>query len=756
MEGPAGEVMLWANVPPISRDQALTQQLRIAIPSLNLRTRHSNLASDTDLQKTSDDHPLSACVEMEEWLNSPATELSLFYPLMTQSQPSKDLAVARAKATFPVIELTRYIHGSDEKIARRRYLANLVANDPVLKNEGRIGLSRVEDVKQGLMMSLRLYQLKEEHNLTQEEFLMCSDFVDELLPTSLHESAFIPIIHAQGTEEQAAYWGPLAEKHQIIGCYAQTELGHGSNLSHLETTATFNRDSDQWIIHSTTFTASKWWIGGLGAIATHALIQARLIIDGKDYGAHGFIVPIRSLADHRPFPGVTLGDIGPKSYGGFSKIDNGFARFDHYAIPRENMLMRFAKVTRDGQYVKPPHSKLAYGSMVLLRSHMVRGAALALARATTIATRYATVRRQFHVPTSRKDPANPMLETQVINYPMVQSRLFPMIAQVYALFAAGTKMRSMYESMLSELMAGDVGSLAEVHAISSGLKSTCSTMAATGIEDCRKLMGGHGYSYFSGISRIWSTYVPSNTYEGDNFLLTQQSARYLLKQVKVAATAPESLTSFSKYIVKTIDQDTFLAERCSVLQASDWLDANVQLAAFEHRAGRLVGELALAAMQEDVLWSDLNLECWRLCHAHSQYVLAKSAVEGVSNAKAQGYSQESVMVLKRLSDLFALHTIQASLGDYLEDFFLSPKQCQLLRQQIKTLQDSLADDAVGLVDAFDFSDHYLNSALGSADGDAYQHLWDAAQKEAINQTAVVDGYKEFIVPILNQHGPAKL
>lgn len=139
----------------------------------------------------------------------------------------------------------------------------------------------------------------------------------------LHETAFIPIIYAQGSDEQAKYWGPLAEKHQIIGCYAQTELGHGSNLSQLETTATLDRDTDQWIIHSTTFTASKWWIGGLGAICTHALIQARLIIDGKDYGAHGFIVPIRSLKDHRPFPGVKVGDIGPKSYGGFAKIDNG-------------------------------------------------------------------------------------------------------------------------------------------------------------------------------------------------------------------------------------------------------------------------------------------------------------------------------------------------------------------------------------------------------------------------------------------------
>ncbi|KAF9111552.1 hypothetical protein BGX27_004774 [Mortierella sp. AM989] len=688
---------------------------------------------------------------------------------MAQTQPCKDLAAARAKTTFPVIDLTRYIYGSDENIARRRKIATLIENDPVFNKdqrqiliffisilEHRVGQSRVQDVKLGLAMSLRLYQLKEEHNLSQEDLLTCLEFIDDYLPVSLHESAFIPIIYSQGTDEQAQYWGPLAEKHQIIGCYAQTELGHGSNLSELETTATLNRDADEWVIHSATFTASKWWIGGLGAIATHALIQARLIIDGKDYGAHGFIVPIRSLKDHRPFPGVKVGDIGPKAYGGFSKIDNGFVHFDRHAIPRENMLMRFAKVTRDGQYIKPLHSKLSYGSMVLLRSQMVRGSALTLARAATIATRYATVRRQFNVPTSRRDNDNLKLETQVINYPMVQARLFPMIAQVYALLAAGNKMTSMYNSMLSELMKGDISSLAEVHAISSGLKSTCTTMAATGVEDCRKLMGGHGYSYFSGISHLWSSYVPSNTFEGDNFLLTQQSARYLLKQIKLAATEPEKVTPYSKFVISAANQDAFQAERSSVQANSDWLKPEAQLAAFAHRAGRLVAELAMVVQEKDTVWSDFNLECWKLCHAHSQYVLARCATEAVSEAGAQGVSPETVAVLKRLSDLFALHTIQASLGDYLEDYYLSPKQCQLLRQQIKTLQEGLADDVVGLVDAFDFSDHVLGSALGKADGNAYQHLWDAAQKEEINQTEVVDGYKEYIVPILTQYGSAKL
>ncbi|KAG0236657.1 acyl-coenzyme A oxidase [Actinomortierella wolfii] len=676
--------------------------------------------------------------------------------MSNQSQQSKDLAAARSKATFAVSDMATYIHGSPEKLKRRREIAELVANDPVFAREKRIGLSRVEDVKHGLRMSQRFYELREKHNLSKEDALTLMELIDEYLPISLHESAFIPIIYAQGTDEQAAYWGPLAEKHQIIGCYAQTELGHGSNLSNLETTATLDRATDEWVLHSTTFEASKWWIGGLGCIATHALIQARLIIDGKDYGAHGFIVPIRSLKDHKPFPTVKVGDIGPKSYGGFSKIDNGFVRFEHHRIPRENMLMRFAKVTKEGEYIKPPSSKLAYGSMVLLRSYMVRGAGLTLARAATIATRYSTVRRQFHVPTSRRDEANPKLETQVINYPMVQARLFPIIAQTYAMLAAGDNMINMYNSMLSELMQGDISSLAEVHAISSGLKTTCTTIAATGVEECRKLMGGHGYSYFSGISHIWSTYVPSNTYEGDNYLLTQQSARYLLKQVKLASTSPDKVTPYAKYVLRLTNQDTFMAERADVKVEQDWLRPEVQLAAFEHRAGRLVGELALGAMKKDVVWSDLNIECWRLCHAHSQYILVRSAIEAVDVAKKQGRSAEVVAVLKQLSDLFALHSIQQNLGDYLEDYYVNAKQCQALRSQIKKLQDALADNAVALTDAFDFSDHYLGSALGSYDGQAYQRLWDAAQREPINQSEVVDGYEEFIKPILRQYGTAKL
>lgn len=73
----------------------------------------------------------------------------------------------------------------------------------------------------------------------------------------LLQGMFVPAIQGQGTDEQQQKWLPLAYRMQIIGCYAQTELGHGSNVQGLETTATFDPKTDEFVIHSPTLTSSK-------------------------------------------------------------------------------------------------------------------------------------------------------------------------------------------------------------------------------------------------------------------------------------------------------------------------------------------------------------------------------------------------------------------------------------------------------------------------------------------------------------------
>jgi alkylation response protein AidB-like acyl-CoA dehydrogenase len=68
---------------------------------------------------------------------------------------------------------------------------------------------------------------------------------------------------------------------------------------------------------------------------------------------------------------------------------------------------------------------------------------------------------------------------------------------------------------------------AELHATSCGLKALATTAAAEGLEVARRACGGHGYSSFSGIGPWYLDYVPTTTWEGDNFMLTQQVAKYV-------------------------------------------------------------------------------------------------------------------------------------------------------------------------------------------------------------------------------------
>jgi acyl-CoA oxidase len=52
----------------------------------------------------------------------------------------------------------------------------------------------------------------------------------------------------------------------------------------LETTATLDEKTDEFVIHTPSPTATKYWPGDLGRFASHAIVMARLIVGKKDYG----------------------------------------------------------------------------------------------------------------------------------------------------------------------------------------------------------------------------------------------------------------------------------------------------------------------------------------------------------------------------------------------------------------------------------------------------------------------------------------
>ena len=96
-------------------------------------------------------------------------------------------------------------------------------------------------------------------------------------------------------DEQLAKWMPKLDSYDIFGCYAQTEIGHGSDVNSLETTATFDHKTDEFVLHTPTITATKWWPGEMGLTANHAVVLAKIRIpeedgDVNEYGNGVFIV----------------------------------------------------------------------------------------------------------------------------------------------------------------------------------------------------------------------------------------------------------------------------------------------------------------------------------------------------------------------------------------------------------------------------------------------------------------------------------
>lgn len=156
---------------------------------------------------------------------------------------------------------------------------------------------------------------------------------------------FVACIEFLCTPEQKGWWLEKARNLNIIGCYAQTELGHGSNVKDLETTATLDMKTDEWVLHTPHIKATKFWPGQLG-YGTHAIVFARMIIDGTDYGVSPFMVQVRNLDNHSIMPGIDLGDIGKKL--GFNSADNGYASFNQVRIPRTHLLSRLAEVDKEG------------------------------------------------------------------------------------------------------------------------------------------------------------------------------------------------------------------------------------------------------------------------------------------------------------------------------------------------------------------------------------------------------------------------
>ncbi|KAM0750790.1 acyl-CoA oxidase [Meredithblackwellia eburnea MCA 4105] len=648
------------------------------------------------------------------------------------------LEIERSKASFSADDLKLYLHGQ-ARLDQMKKILPVLESEPAFDKSTIHYMSRTEKFKHGLAKEKRLAQVIEEQGWNQDDHFYAEELLDMPAAFGLHKSMFIKTLAAQGTDEQHQLFLEPARRFEIIGCYAQTELGHGSNVQGLETTATYKPETQTFVMNSPGLTSAKWWIGGLGRTADHAVVMAQLYTpDGKDgklvkRGPHPFVVPIRDPKTRECLPGRMIADIGPKA--GYAMTDNGTMLLDKVEIPHINMLARWSKVDPEtGKFENPPNSRLSFGTMTYIRANIVQGARMVLARSATVAIRYCSVRRQFQdkdqpVLDDGKQPA----ETQVINYQLVQARIFPPLVQAFACHFTGKEMFRLYELNQEQMGDGDFSLLADVHASSSGLKSLTTIMASQAIEDCRRACGGHGYSLASGLASFYSDYLPQVTWEGDSYMLTQQLGRYLFKTFRIllqdrnAKMSPENHTR--EYILKYLDNPNAKAEARYV---GDLSDPHFFIDAFGHRAAYLV---ATALRKRDIerrTWNSLLIDIYRCSVAHSQFILVYNFAQAILSDKVLKSQPALHKIMTTCFELFATYTMESEASEFLSSGYLSPKQHELLRNRVHALLAELRPQAVPLVDAWGLPDYQINSALGRYDGDVYPNLIKFAQAEPLN------------------------
>ncbi|CAM9289866.1 unnamed protein product [Scytosiphon promiscuus] len=691
---------------------------------------------------------------------------------------NEDLARERASSAVDVEALTCVIDGGSGKTATRRRLQAIVEQDPAFTNENNMFMSRPERYRQGLRKARRFTALKKELNLSPEDADLVASSLNDTLPTFIHSLMFAPNVEALFTEQQREFWLPRCESMEVIGCYAQTELGHGSNIRALETTATFVRETDEFEINSPSITATKWWPGTMGRTANHAMVIAQLVIDGKHYGIHNFIVPIRG-EDHCPLPGVRVGDIGPKI--GFNTMDNGFCAFDRVRIPRDNMAMRHQHVDRDGVYTSTgakEGSKIAYISMMQVRVVIAKDAGISLARAATIATRYSILRRQGF-----REGGKGQGEHQVLDYTIQMHRLLPLVAAAYGFHFTGQqlmlRLRRLEREHVHGLppLAGEAGArdtLKQFHATSSCLKSMCTGITAAGIEDCRKACGGHGFLQSSGLPEFLGVYLQSCTVEGENHMLTQQVVRVLLQELATARKGGSAVGPDCEYIARLLKGGG--RRRCPVGSSKGFRDSIVLEAALEHRAFRLLLRVE-GRLRKDVgegktsseAWNRALIEIYRASNAHACVLVFKAfkavvdtagsagdAAPGGQTHPQQALDSPTCYALELLLLLLGLYWIQNEMGDFVEDGFLDGDQAGWVRDEVVEVLHLLRPMAVSLVDAWDLSDFQLNSALGRFDGRAYEALLETTERNPMNQRDPVEGYEEHLEPVIRGAREARI
>ncbi len=507
---------------------------------------------------------------------------------------------------------------------------------------------------------------------------------------------------------------------EITGCFAMTELGHGSDVQSVETTITYLPETDEYEVHSPTPGSRKAYIGNAAQHGKMAVVFGQLLVGEDAHGVHAILVPIRdeNLAD---LPGVTTGDQGHK--GGLLGVDNGTIMFDHVRVPRRMLLDRYGGVGEDGVYHSAIESKNArfftmLGTLVRGRICVGSGAASATRKSLSIAVRYGLQRTQFRAPGLGA-------EIPLLDYQTHQRKLMPNVAKAYgygfAINEVAQELQRVYDA------AGPAPAAArEPETGAAGLKAALTGWANDTLQTAREACGGAGYISENGLTLTRQDADVFATFEGDNTVLLQLVAKALLLDYKktwgdldLRGTAQATARLLGgRFMERTAARTTIerLIASANRRPESEQMHArgwHVQM--LEYRERRLVESLAgrmreAAKAPADEAFAAVNAcqeHMLAAARAHTDRVVLEAFVAGYDACKDDFIRS----LLVKVCDLYALSVIEENKAWFLEHNRIDGTRSKAIRAAVDELCLDLRGRALELVEGLGVPEAWLGSAM---------------------------------------------
>ena len=524
-----------------------------------------------------------------------------------------------------------------------------------------------------------------------------------VIKAGVHFGLFGSSILFLGTKRHHQKYLPKVATLELPGCFAMSELGHGSNVRDCETVARYDADTGEFVIDTPSETARKEWIGNAARHARMATVFAQLEVDGERLGVHALLVPLRDTHG-KELKGIRIEDCGEKM--GLNGVDNGRLWFHGVRVPRENLLDRYGQVTEAGEYTSSitGDSKRFFTMLGTLVAGRVSVAAAALSAAKsglTIAVRYGDLRRQF-------GPAGDQ-EFRLLDHQAHQRRLLVPLAKTYAMDFALEYLVERYVKRTEE-------DAREVESLAAGLKAYSTWHTTAVLQEAREACGGQGYLQANRLAALKADTDVFTTFEGDNTVLMQLVAKGLLTGYR-QRFEDDRVFAVLKLLMEraatvVTDRNPIAGRRTD----SDHLrDSDFHLRALRFREEEILASVSkrirkrlTAGVEAFEAFNQVQVHLLALAHASVERIVLEQFLRGVAAVKDESLKP----VLGRLADLFGLSCLESASGWFLEHGYLEAPKAKAIRKERVRLCAELRPDAVGLVDAFGIPDTCLAAPIG--------------------------------------------